>query len=164
MITFARRPHRRLLAGAVFSMALVVSGGCSRTTPEPPPAFDMSVFIAPPGATQVEERLIDEEDYRDIHGNRVRQATAILRDYRLPRTWTEAEFAEWLKATYPRPGWISLEKTTRVGSYNRFESDTVLRMLLIEPSQQSLAEYRAGTIRSFSITQEVYRVRPPEGS
>ena len=164
MITFARRPHRRLLAGAVFSMALVVSGGCSRTTPEPPPAFDMSVFIAPPGATQVEERLIDEEDYRDIHGNRVRQARAILRDYRLPRAWTEAEFAEWLKATYPRPGWTSLTNPKQIGAYNRFESDTVLRMLLIEPSQQSLAEYRAGTIRSFSITQEVYRVRPPEGS
>ena len=63
----------------------------------------MTVFDVPPGAVLVEERLLGAEDYRDIHGNEVRRATTMLRVYRLPRTWTEAEFDAWLAAPSPDP-------------------------------------------------------------
>ena len=162
-MTRSARPPRHLLLAIVLAVALVTTS-CSRSRPEPPPpAFDLSVFVAPSGAVQVRERTFDEEDYRDIHGNRVRRATTLLRAYRLPRTWTEAEFSAWVAATFPRPGWTSLKNPKKVGAYNRFEDDTAFRLLSIETSR-SLAETRAETLREFSITQEVYPVSPANGS
>ena len=148
----------------VSRLALVVAVsfgafGCrARTEPEPPPPFDMSVFVIPPGTVLAEERRLGEEDYRDIHGNEVRRATTLLRSYRLPRTWTEAEFDVWLASTFPRPGWTSLKKTTKVGAYNQFEDDTVLRTLTVGPSQQTNEDYNSETLWAFAITQEVYRL------
>ena len=136
--------------------------GCgTQAKPEPPPPFDLSVFVMPPGTVLAEERRLGEENYRDIHGNEVRRATTLLRDYRLPRTWTEAEFDAWLASTFPRPGWTSLKKTTAHGVYNQFEDDTVLRTLSVEPSQQRNEDYKFGTLWAFSIIQEVYRVSGP---
>ena len=118
------------------------------------------MFVVPPGTVLAEERLIGAEDYRDIHGNEVRRATTMLRSYRLPRVWTEAEFDAWLASTFPRPGWESLAKTTKVGVYNQFEDDSVLRTLTVEPSQQRNEDYKSETLWAFAIIQEVYRLSP----
>lgn len=144
----------------VVALSLGATGCRAASKPEPPPPFDMTVFVIPPGTVLAEERRLGEESYRDIHGNEVRRATTMLRDYRLPRTWTEAEFDAWLASTFPRPGWNSLKKTTAHGVYNQFEDDTILRTLSVEPSQQRNEDYKSGTLWAFSIIQEVYRLSP----